>query len=42
MTFVGTEFVKKDDHTGTVTGKLALHGVTKPVTLNEERNSQGK
>ena len=34
LTFVGTEFVKMDDHTGTVTGKLTLHGVTKPVTLN--------
>jgi len=33
MTFVGSEFAKKDDHTGTVTGKLTLHGVTKPITL---------
>ena len=34
MTFIGTDFVKKGDHTGTVTGNLTLHGVTKPVTLN--------
>jgi polyisoprenoid-binding protein YceI len=42
MTFVGTEFVKKDDHTGTVTGKLTLHGVTKPVTLNVVVNKVGQ
>ena len=42
MTFVGTEFVKKDDHTGTVTGKLTLHGVTKPVTLNVVVNKVGR
>jgi polyisoprenoid-binding protein YceI len=34
MTYVGSEFVKKDERTGTVTGKLTMHGVTKPVTLN--------
>ena len=34
MTFVGTELVNKDDHTETITGKLTLHRVTKPVTLN--------
>ena len=42
MSFVGTEFVKKDDHTGTVTGKLTLHGVTKPVTLNVVVNKVGQ
>jgi polyisoprenoid-binding protein YceI len=42
MTYVGTEFVKKDDHTGTVTGKLTLHGVTKPVTLNVVVNKVGQ
>jgi polyisoprenoid-binding protein YceI len=42
MTFVGTEFLKKDDHTGTVTGKLTLHGVTKPVTLNVVVNKVGQ
>ena len=42
MTFVGTEFVKKDDHTGTITGKLTLHGVTKPVTLNVVVNKVGQ
>jgi polyisoprenoid-binding protein YceI len=42
MTFVGTEFVKRDDHTGTLTGKLTLHGVTKPVTLNVVVNKVGQ
>ena len=42
MTYVGTEFVKKDDHTGTVTGKLTLHGVTKPVTFNVVVNKVGQ
>jgi polyisoprenoid-binding protein YceI len=42
MTFVGTEFVKKDDHTGTVNGKLTLHGMTKPVTLNVVVNKVGQ
>ena len=42
ITYVGTEFVKKDDHTGTVTGKLTLHGVTKPVTLNVVVNKIGQ
>jgi len=41
MMFVGIEFVKKDDHTGTLTGKLTLHGVTKPVTLNVVVNKVG-
>jgi polyisoprenoid-binding protein YceI len=42
MTFVGTEFLKTDDHTGTVTGKLTLHGVTKPVTLKVVVNKVGQ
>ncbi len=42
MTFVGTEFVKKDDHTGTLTGNLTLHGLTKPVTLNVVVNKVGQ
>ena len=42
MMFVGIEFVKKDDHTGTLTGKLTLHGVTKPVTLNVVVNKVGQ
>jgi len=42
MSFVGTDFVKKDDHTGTITGKLTLHGVTKPVTLNVVVNKVGQ
>jgi polyisoprenoid-binding protein YceI len=42
MTFVGTDFVKKDDRSGTVTGKLTLHGVTKPVTLNIVVNKVGQ
>jgi polyisoprenoid-binding protein YceI len=42
MTFVGTEFVKKDEHTGTITGKLTLHGTTKPVTLNVVLNKVGQ
>jgi len=42
MTYVGTEFVKKDEHTGTITGNLTLHGVTKPVTLNVVLNKVGQ
>lgn len=42
MTFAGTEFVKKDEHTGTITGKLTLHGTTKPVTLNVVLNKVGQ
>jgi polyisoprenoid-binding protein YceI len=42
MTYVGNEFVKKDDHTGVITGKLTLHGVTKPVTLNVVVNKVGQ
>src|SRR5215468_5042338 len=42
MTFVGTEFAKKDEHTGTITGNLTLHGTTKPVTLNVVVNKVGQ
>jgi polyisoprenoid-binding protein YceI len=42
MTYVGSEFVKKDGHTGTITGKLTLHGTTKPVTLNVVLNKVGQ
>ena len=42
MTYVGSEFVKKDERTGTVTGKLTMHGVTKPVTLNVVVNKVGQ
>ena len=41
ITSVGTNFVKRDDHTGTLTGKLTLQGVTKPVTLNIVVNKVG-
>jgi polyisoprenoid-binding protein YceI len=42
MTYVGSQFVKKDEHTGTVAGKLTLHGVTKPVTLDVTVNKVGQ
>jgi polyisoprenoid-binding protein YceI len=42
MTYVGSEFVKKDERAGTVTGKLTMHGVTKPVTLNVVVNKVGQ
>ncbi len=42
MTYVGSQFVKKDEHKGTVTGKLTLHGVTKPVTLDVVVNKVGQ
>jgi polyisoprenoid-binding protein YceI len=42
MTYVGSEFVKKDEHTGTITGNLTLHGATKPVTLNVVVNKVGQ
>jgi polyisoprenoid-binding protein YceI len=42
MTYVGSDFLKKDERTGTVTGKLTLHGVTKPVTLNVVVNKVGQ
>jgi polyisoprenoid-binding protein YceI len=42
MTYIGSEFVKKDEHAGTITGKLTMHGVTKPVTLNIVINKVGQ
>jgi hypothetical protein len=42
MTFIGTEFVKKGEHTGTITGNLTLHGTTKPVTLDVVFNKIGQ
>jgi len=42
MTFIGTEFAKKDEHTGTITGNLTLHGTTKPVTLDVVLNKIGQ
>jgi polyisoprenoid-binding protein YceI len=42
MTFVGTEFVKKDERTGTITGKLTLRGITKPLTLDVVLNKIGQ
>jgi polyisoprenoid-binding protein YceI len=42
MTYIGSEFVKKDERTGTVTGKLTLHGTTKPVALNVVVNKVGQ
>ena len=42
MTYIGREFAKKDEHTGTVTGNLTLHGVTKPVTLTVVLNKIGQ
>jgi polyisoprenoid-binding protein YceI len=42
ITYVGSEFAKKDEHTGTITGTLTLHGMTKPVTLNVVVNKVGQ
>jgi polyisoprenoid-binding protein YceI len=42
ITYVGSQFAKKDDHTGTITGKLTLHGVAKPVTLDVVVNKVGQ
>ena len=42
ITFLGTEFSKKDEHTGTITGELTLHGTTKPVTLDVVLNKVGQ
>ena len=42
MTFVGTEFAKKDEHTGTITGNLTLRGMTKPVRLDVVLNKVGQ
>jgi polyisoprenoid-binding protein YceI len=42
ITYAGSQFAKKDDHTGTITGKLTLHGVAKPVTLDIVVNKVGQ
>jgi polyisoprenoid-binding protein YceI len=42
MTFIGTEFAKKDERTGTITGNLTLHGTTKPVRLDVVLNKVGQ
>lgn len=42
MVFVGTSYRKKDEHSGTVTGNLTLHGVTRPVTLDVTLNKLGE
>jgi polyisoprenoid-binding protein YceI len=42
MKYVANEFLKKDERTGTVTGNLTLHGITKPVTLNVILNKIGQ
>jgi polyisoprenoid-binding protein YceI len=42
ITYVASQFAKKDDHTGTITGKLTLHGVAKPVTLDVVVNKVGQ
>lgn len=42
ITYVGSQFAKKDEHSGAVTGKLTLHGVAKPVTLNVVVNKVGQ
>jgi len=42
MTYVGSQFVKKDEHKGTVTGQLTLHGAAKPVTLDVIVNKVGQ
>jgi len=42
MAFVGRSYVKKDDHSGTITGDLTLLGVTRPVTLSVVLNKAGK
>jgi len=42
ITYVGSQFAKKDEHSGAVTGKLTLHGVAKPVTLDVVVNKVGQ
>jgi polyisoprenoid-binding protein YceI len=42
ITYVGSQFAKMDEHRGTVTGKLTLHGVAKPVTLDVVVNKVGQ
>lgn len=42
ITFVGKEFKKVDDKTGTIAGDLTITGVTKPTTLNVTFNKEGR
>lgn len=42
ITFVGKEFSKIDDKTGTITGDLTIAGVTKAVTLDVVFNMEGQ
>jgi polyisoprenoid-binding protein YceI len=42
MTFVGTSFTKKDEHTGTIAGNMTVRGVTRPVTLAVVLNKVGQ
>jgi polyisoprenoid-binding protein YceI len=42
ITYVGSQFAKKDEHKGTITGKLTLHGVAKPVTFDVVVNKVGQ
>ncbi|MFO1013092.1 MAG: YceI family protein [Caulobacteraceae bacterium] len=41
MTFVSTQLTRTGPSTGTMTGNLTLHGVTKPVTFNVVFNGAG-
>jgi polyisoprenoid-binding protein YceI len=42
ITFKSTKVTKTGDTTGTVTGDLTMHGVTKPVTLDVKLNKKSK
>ncbi|WP_258119618.1 YceI family protein [Mesorhizobium onobrychidis] len=42
ITFVGKDFKKVDDKTGTIAGDLTIAGVTKPTTLNVTFNKEGQ
>lgn len=39
--FVSTEFKQNEDQTASLTGKLTLHGVTRPVTIEVKPIGQG-
>ncbi len=42
ITFVGKDFKKVDDKTGTIAGDLTIAGITKPTTLNVTFNKEGQ
>ena len=42
ITFVGTQFTRIDDTTGTILGDLTIAGVTQPTTLNVVFNKEGE